>query len=71
MLRLIPLLSVLNRRARIRLRGSVGTYVAGGASLLAFCATLAVVDAERSSPDAKISDLGDAILAGGYHDAHG
>jgi voltage-gated potassium channel len=56
----MPLLSVLNRRATIRLRGRVGIYVAGGASLLAFCAALAVLDAERSSPDAN-SDFGDAI----------
>jgi Ion channel len=42
-------------------RGRVGIYVAGGASLLAFCAALAVLDAERSSPDANISDFGDAI----------
>jgi voltage-gated potassium channel len=61
LLRLIPLLSVLNRRAKIRLRGRVGIYVAGGASLLAFCAALAVLDAERSSPHANISDFGDAI----------
>jgi voltage-gated potassium channel len=61
LLRLIPLLSVLNRRAKIRLRGRVGIYVAGGASLLAFCAALAVLDAERSSPDANISDFGDAM----------
>jgi voltage-gated potassium channel len=61
LLRLIPLLSMLNRRATIRLRGRVGIYIAGGASLLAFCAALAVLDAERSSPDANISDFGDAI----------
>jgi voltage-gated potassium channel len=61
LLRLIPLLSVLNRRATMRLRGRVGIYVAGGASLLAFCAALAVLDAERSSRDANISDFGDAI----------
>jgi voltage-gated potassium channel len=61
LLRLIPLLSVLNRRAKIRLRGRVAIYVAGGASLLAFCAALAVLDAERSSPDANITDFGDAI----------
>jgi voltage-gated potassium channel len=35
--------------------------VAGGASLLAFCAALAVLDVERSSADANIADLGDAI----------
>ena len=29
--------------------------------LLAFCAALAVLDAERSSPDANITDFGDAI----------
>ena len=61
LLRLIPLLSVLNRRAKIKLRGRVGIYVAGGASLLAFCAALAILDAERSSPDANISHFGDAI----------
>jgi voltage-gated potassium channel len=61
LLRLIPLLSVLNRRAKIRLRGRVGIYVAGGASLLAFCAALAVLDAERSNPEANITDFGDAI----------
>jgi voltage-gated potassium channel len=61
LLRLIPLLSVLNRRARVTLRGRVAVYIAGGASLLAFCAALAVLDAERSSPDANITDFGDAI----------
>jgi voltage-gated potassium channel len=61
MLRLIPLLSVLNRRAQTGLRGRVAIYVAGGASLLAFVAALAVLDVERSSPDANISDFGDAI----------
>jgi voltage-gated potassium channel len=61
LLRLIPLLSVLNRRAQTRLRGRVAIYVAGGASLLAFCAALAVLDVERSSPDSNITDFGDAI----------
>lgn len=61
LLRLIPLLSVLNRRAQTRLRGRVAIYVAGGACLLAFCAALAVLDAERSRPNANITDFGDAI----------
>jgi voltage-gated potassium channel len=61
LLRLIPLLSVLNRRAQTGLRGRVAIYMAGGASLLAFVAALAVLDVERSSPDANISDFGDAI----------
>ena len=61
LLRLIPLLSVLNRRAQTGLRGRVAIYVAGGASLLAFVAAIAVLDVERSSPDANITDFGDAI----------
>ena len=61
LLRLIPLIAVLNRRAQTKLRGRVAIYVAGGASLLAFCAALAVLDAERSSPNANITDFGDAI----------
>jgi voltage-gated potassium channel len=61
LLRMIPLLSVLNRRAQTGLRGRVAIYVAGGASLLAFVAALAVLDVERSSPDANITDFGDAI----------
>ncbi len=61
LLRLIPLLSVLNRRAQTRLRGRVAIYIAGGASLLAFCAALAVLDVERSDPNANITDFGDAM----------
>jgi voltage-gated potassium channel len=61
LLRLMPLLSVLNRRAQTGLRGRVAIYVAGGASLLAFVAALAVLDVEQTSPDANISDFGDAI----------
>jgi voltage-gated potassium channel len=61
LLRLIPLLSVLNRRAQTGLRGRIAIYVAGGASLLAFVAALAVLDVERSSPDANITGFGDAI----------
>ena len=52
---------MLNRRAQTRLRGRVAIYVAGGASLLAFCAALAVLDVERSNPDANIGDFGDAM----------
>jgi len=40
--------------------GRVEVYVAGGASLLAFCAALAVFGAWRSSPNAHITDFGDA-----------
>ena len=56
--RLIPLLSVLNWRVRIRPRGRVAIYMAGwpgrdlcgrvAPPLLAFCSALAVLDVERS-----------------------
>lgn len=61
LLRLIALLSFLNRRASTELRGRIAIYVSGGAALLAFCAALAVVDAERNNPDANITTFGDAI----------
>lgn len=61
LLRLIPMIIALNRRAQTRLRGRVAIYVAGGASLLAFCAALAILDAEQSTPDANITDFGEAM----------
>jgi voltage-gated potassium channel len=61
LLRLIPVLLVINRRAQTRLRGRVAIYVAGGAALLAFCASLAVLDAERSNPNSNIKSFGDAV----------
>ena len=33
----------------------------GGAALLAFCASLAVLDAERSNPNSNIKSFGDAV----------
>ena len=41
--------------------GSGGDLCGRGASLLAFCAALAVLDVERSNPDANIGDFGDAM----------
>lgn len=61
LLRLVALLSFLNRRATSGLRGRIAVYVSGGAALLAFCAALAVVDAERANPHANIKTFGDAI----------
>jgi voltage-gated potassium channel len=62
LLGLASLLKVLNRHATAGLRGQVAIYVAGGASLMAFCGALAVLDAERKNPSANITDFGDAIL---------
>ena len=61
LLRLVTLLGVVNRRAGSRLRGRIAVYVAGGSTLLAFCAALAVLDAERASTEANITTFGDAI----------
>ena len=61
LLRLVTLLGVVNRRAGSRLRGRIAIYVAGGSALLAYCAALAVLDAERASPEANITTFGDAI----------
>jgi voltage-gated potassium channel len=61
LLRLITLLSVLHRTAGMALRGRVVTYVVGAASLLVFVAALAVLDAERSAPGAKITSFGNAL----------
>ena len=61
LLRLVTLLGVVNRRAGSRLRGRIAVYVAGGSTLLAFCAALAVLDAERGSTEANITTFGDAI----------
>lgn len=61
LLRLVSLLRVLNRRAATGLRGRLVVYVAGGAGLLALCGALAVLDAERASPEANITTFGDAI----------
>lgn len=61
LLQLVPLLTTLNQRARIRLHGRVAIYIAGGASTMAFCAALAVLDVERGNPDANIVTFGDAI----------
>ena len=60
-LRLVALLSILNRSAASTLRGRVAVYVTGGALLMLLCAGLAVTAEERGVPDANILDFGDGI----------
>jgi voltage-gated potassium channel len=60
LLRLVTLLAVINRRATTGLRGRIAIYVTGGALLLGFCASLAVLNAERSAPGSNITSFGDA-----------
>ncbi|MFC8039013.1 potassium channel family protein [Paenarthrobacter sp. NPDC057355] len=60
LLRLVTLLSVLQRTVGETLRGRVATYVAGAAAMLILVGALAVLDVEQGSPDAKILTFGDA-----------
>lgn len=53
-------LSRLNGRAESSLRGHTIVYVVAGVGLLGFTAAVAVLDAERSQPDANIKTFGDA-----------
>ncbi len=61
LLRLVALLSVLNRAGARTLRGRVVTYVAGGTTLLITVGALAVTDAERGAAGANIGSLGDGL----------
>ncbi|WP_284976294.1 MULTISPECIES: potassium channel family protein [unclassified Arthrobacter] len=60
LLRLVTLLSVLQRTVGESLRGRVATYVAGSASMLVLIGALGVLDVEQNAPGAKILNFGDA-----------
>ncbi len=60
-LRLVVLLKVLNRRAADSLHGRIAVYVSGATVLLVFCASLAVLDAERGRPNSNIETFGGAL----------
>lgn len=60
-LRVLMVLTVLNRQLRDDARGRVVLYVAGTVALVGFVASLAVLDAERSAPDASITTFGEAV----------
>ncbi|MGN6607339.1 MAG: potassium channel family protein [Jatrophihabitans sp.] len=61
LVRLLMLLRLLNRRGADSLRGRVVLYVAGSAAILLFCASLAILDAERGRAEANIETFGDAL----------
>ncbi|MGH3566200.1 MAG: potassium channel family protein [Pseudonocardia sp.] len=60
-LRVITVISVLNRQLRADFRGRVAIYVVGTVALVGFVASLAVLDAERDAPNATITDFGEAV----------
>jgi voltage-gated potassium channel len=61
LLRLVTVISALNRRAGSSLRGRVVVYVAGATTLLSAVAALAMLDAERTAPGANITSIGDSL----------
>ncbi len=60
-LRAVIALSIVTRRGQRFARGRVVVFVAGAAGVMCGVAALAVLDAERRSPDANITGIGDAI----------
>jgi voltage-gated potassium channel len=60
-LRVITVISVLNRQLRDDVRGRVVVYVAATVALVGFVAALAVLEAERDVPGASITTFGDAV----------
>lgn len=61
LLRLLILLKVLNRRTASNMRGQVGIYVTGSATILLLCSSLAILSAERGAPGAMITTFWDAL----------
>src|SRR5919198_6763031 len=61
LLRILMLLRVLNRSAANSLRGRIAIYVGSATAILLFCASLAVLDAERADPHANIHSFADAL----------
>jgi voltage-gated potassium channel len=61
LLRLLAFARILNRSAVGGLAGRVAIYVSGVAVMAVGLGALAVLDAERDSPDANITTAGDAV----------
>ncbi len=60
LLRLVVVLSALQRFIGHSLRGRIAIYAAGSIELTSLVGALAVLDAERASGDANIANFGDA-----------
>ena len=61
LLRLVTLVSVIQRSAGTALRGRITLYTAGSAALLIFTSALATLDAERDEPGSSIRTFGQAL----------
>jgi voltage-gated potassium channel len=61
LLRLVTLVSILQRRASSAFRGRVVLFAASTTALLLFVASLAVLDAERGAVDASITTFPQAL----------
>ncbi|MGY4712806.1 potassium channel family protein [Mycolicibacterium sp. CBM1] len=61
LLRLVALVGALQRALGDAIRGRVVVFTAFSAVLLVYASSLAVLQAERRAPDAKITSFGDAV----------
>ena len=61
LLRLVRLVTVLQRAVGSAFRGRLVIYVATSAALLVFIAALAELEAEQNAPGANIRDFGDSV----------
>ena len=61
LLRLVTLVSVIQRSAGAALRGRITLYTLGSAALLIFTSALAVLDAERHEPGSSIRSFNQAL----------
>ena len=60
-LRLITVLTTINRRAASSLRGRVAIYVVGTTALVVFIASVAMLNQERGKDGANINHYGDSL----------
>jgi voltage-gated potassium channel len=60
-LRVVTVISVLNRQLRDDARGRVAAYIGATVVLVGFVAALAVLEAERNAPEASITTFGEAL----------
>ncbi|WP_017838315.1 potassium channel family protein [Dietzia sp. UCD-THP] len=61
LLRLVMLLSVMQRSAGTAVRGQVIAYAAGSTAILLVVSSLAMLDAERGAPGGSIETYGEAL----------